>query len=437
MEVRVIRDTHTQGVSMVVRVPLYRNYDEFSAHVVQAIMEMIRGARGSMVTFNAKKVALIARALRPPGTELEIKPVVLTLVKDVLERFRERGYLEVLGKTKHGVKYAVRKDSPLWRLAKNYGRVSEVTPRPAARSGGGSGRKGPPWGGAGRVRGLGGVSERRAGVLGKGKDLLERWVQGDPRASPHLAVIGRTGAGKTTFARHIVLHLLLSKKSVAILDFDGEYSDLPLETLSPPFPLPRGVPLAWLLSQASRPSREEGGGHGIAGLISMLDVESDIDEMISRVRHDLTLPYNVRFAILWRLQILKMYFHYTDDPGSASNVRYDLSPISDVRERQIVEQMLASLIAVVSHSPGTFLLIEEGVPGEWLTDILALARRRAKRVIYVSQVFPSMLHDFEIIIFTPYFSNPHPPLPLPVNPLYDRGVWWVGGLGVHRLKHVR
>jgi hypothetical protein len=99
----------------VIRVPLYRNYNEFSAHVVQAILEMIRKTRGSIVTFNAKKIAVIAN--------IETQPVILTLVKDVLERFRERGYLEVLGKTKHGVKYAVRKDSPLWILAKNYDRV--------------------------------------------------------------------------------------------------------------------------------------------------------------------------------------------------------------------------------------------------------------------------------------------------------------------------
>lgn len=115
-----------QVSGMARAIPLYRNYDEFSAHVVQAVLEMIRGTRGSMVTFNAKKIALLMRALRPPGTELEIKPVTLTLVKDVLERLRERGYLEVLGENDHSVKYAVTRDSPLWRVAKNHGRVSAL-----------------------------------------------------------------------------------------------------------------------------------------------------------------------------------------------------------------------------------------------------------------------------------------------------------------------
>jgi hypothetical protein len=123
----------------VARVPLYRNYNEFSACVVQAVLEMIRETRGSMVTFNARKVVLMMRALRPPDRELDVKPVILTLVKDVLEGLREKGYLEILSENDHGVKYAVRKGSPLWTLAKNYDRVSalEVAPRPAARGGGG------------------------------------------------------------------------------------------------------------------------------------------------------------------------------------------------------------------------------------------------------------------------------------------------------------
>jgi hypothetical protein len=166
----------------------------------------------------------------------------------------------------------------------------------------------------------------------------------------------------------------------------------------------------------------------------MLDVESDIDEMISRIRHDLTLPFNVRFAVLWRLVILKKHFT-SDDPGPerASALRYDLSRIIDIRERQVVEQVLASLVVI--HSPGTFLLIEEGVPGEWIADLLALARHRRKRIIYISQHLPPSLSNFELVLFTPYMENPRA-LPLPVNPMMDRGVWWVGGLGVHRLKHV-
>ena len=82
---------------------------------VQTILDMIKKSRGSLVTFNAKKIAVLAN--------IETQPVILTLVKDVLEKLRERGCLEVLGKTKHGTKYAVKKGSPLWVLAKNYDRI--------------------------------------------------------------------------------------------------------------------------------------------------------------------------------------------------------------------------------------------------------------------------------------------------------------------------
>jgi len=138
--------------------------------------------------------------------------------------------------------------------------------------------------------------------------------------------------------------------------------------------------------------------------------------------------------VLWRLNVVKKYFVFDDDNEESPQSLFDLSKVPDVRERQIVQQLIASVL--VNHSPGTFLVIEEGVPGEWLSDILALARRRGARIIYVSQTFPPMQHNFETILFTPYISNPRT-LPLPVNPALDRGVWWVGGLGVHRLKHVR
>jgi hypothetical protein len=260
-----------------------------------------------------------------------------------------------------------------------------------------------------------------------GKGLIERWIA-DPRASPHLAIVGGTGAGKTTLAKKIALNLLLSGKSLVILDFDGEY-DLPLETLSPPFPLPKGVPLAWLLSQASRP--EEGGGFGIAGVISEIQQdEVNIDEAISQLRHDFSIPYNVRFAALWRLRLLKRYFTASE---SLPVARFNLAEILDIRERQVVEQILASLAIVCSDA--RFIIIEEGIPGDWLADLLILARRRAKRIVYVGQSLPKGAQNFEIILFTPYISNPHPQLPLPVNPMMDHGVWWVGRLGVHRIRH--
>jgi ABC-type cobalamin/Fe3+-siderophores transport system ATPase subunit len=268
--------------------------------------------------------------------------------------------------------------------------------------------------------------------------LLERWLAGS--GAPHLAIVGRSGAGKTTLTKKIIGNLLNNtSNNKVVLDFDNEYSDLPLQVLTPPFPLPRGVSLSWLLSQAVRPFREEGGGFGISGLLSLFLFEDDednmkIDEMITRVKTDHTIPFNIRFAALWRLNIIKKFFVFDNHDYNSSSSRFDLSMIPDIRERQVVEQILASLI--IDRSPGPlFLVIEEGVPGEWLSDVLMLARRRGVRIIYVSQSLPpsSVLPSFEVVFFTPYF-NTHPQLPLPINPSLDRGVWWIGALGVHRLS---
>lgn len=99
----------------IVAARIYRDYGVFSAKVVQTLLDMIRRTRGGMITFNSKKIAVLAG--------IDSHPVVLTLVKDVLERLEEKGYIREIGKTKHGVKYSVTRESPLWVLAKNYERV--------------------------------------------------------------------------------------------------------------------------------------------------------------------------------------------------------------------------------------------------------------------------------------------------------------------------
>lgn len=72
---------------------------------------MIATTKGSMLTFNAKKIASEAG--------LPTHPVVLTLIKEVIEQLREQGLVRRLSRTAHGVKYAVSRESPLWVLAKH------------------------------------------------------------------------------------------------------------------------------------------------------------------------------------------------------------------------------------------------------------------------------------------------------------------------------
>ncbi|MEM3688333.1 MAG: hypothetical protein QXW42_00285, partial [Thermofilum sp.] len=154
---------------------------------------------------------------------------------------------------------------------------------------------------------------------------------------------------------------------------------------------------------------------------------------ISRIKQDWTVPASIRFATLWRLAVLQKYFVY-DGATLLSSAVYDLSSMN-VRERQIVQQVLASLLTMDSNA--RYMVIEEGVSGAWMEDLLVMARRRRKRLIFVSQSLPDKVQNFEVVLFTPYITNLRTfPLPLPVSPSTDKGAWWVGGLGVHRLKHL-
>lgn len=94
---------------------IYRDYDELQQVVLEALFKLIRATKGSMLTFNAKKLAVVA--------SLPTHPVVLTLIKDVIERLRARGLVQKISQSSHGVKYAITQDSPLWTMAKSGGQL--------------------------------------------------------------------------------------------------------------------------------------------------------------------------------------------------------------------------------------------------------------------------------------------------------------------------
>ncbi|RLE67856.1 MAG: hypothetical protein DRJ43_06635 [Thermoprotei archaeon] len=71
---------------------------------------MIRSTKGTMLTFNAKKIAVIAG--------LPTHPVILTLIKEVIEQLCTRKLVRRMSRSSHGVKYAITRESPFWLLAK-------------------------------------------------------------------------------------------------------------------------------------------------------------------------------------------------------------------------------------------------------------------------------------------------------------------------------
>ena len=88
----------------------YYSYEEIKFNVVRTLMELIYRTKGSILTFTSKKIAVYAGI--PP------QPILLTLVKDVLENLRSEGLIRRYKKTSHGVKYIVDVSSPLWTAAK-------------------------------------------------------------------------------------------------------------------------------------------------------------------------------------------------------------------------------------------------------------------------------------------------------------------------------
>jgi len=85
---------------------VYKNYEDIKLMVISAIMDLISRTKGNCVTFTSKKLAQIAG--------LPTQPVLLTIVRDVLENLRRDGLIIRYSRTSHGVKYMITKESPLW-----------------------------------------------------------------------------------------------------------------------------------------------------------------------------------------------------------------------------------------------------------------------------------------------------------------------------------
>ncbi|AKG39058.1 hypothetical protein MA03_07160 [Infirmifilum uzonense] len=258
------------------------------------------------------------------------------------------------------------------------------------------------------------------------------------RSPSHIALIGRTGSGKTTAAKWLVTAAITFGVKVHILDFDNEYSDLPLPRFTPPFIITSSAPLPWLLAQMERPGE---GGHGIA-----LAVASASAASLEAVERELRAMYNDRTATAAaaRLRVLKKYIVLNNDEPPAPGI-WDLSMIPDPEERAMLSQFLASYI--VAASPGThpsLLVIEEagmGATQYFLRSLLYLSRRRGVRIIYISHALPptELIADFDLLLFDAgsiaykLLSELRLPIPAPAG-LRPGEAWWVRGTKARKIQ---
>ena len=219
----------------------------------------------------------------------------------------------------------------------------------------------------------------------------------------HLALVGATGSGKTSAAM-LLLHAALIEgysDRVAVLDFDGEY--YAPARFEPPFLIPKGAPLPWLVSQTER---AEESGHGIAmAVASAQGGDWEVIAKLLRARTD-----GPSQAALYRVSVLAKYTMLSEyvKPSDLYSNRlavYDLSPIVDPEERAIVQQFMASLLTYYADpNARTLLVIEEGGAGVnvyFLKTLLMMARRRGVKLFFISQALPplELLNSFTLLLF--------------------------------------
>jgi len=86
------------------------SYEEIEFGVRYALYKLVKGAKGTMITFTPKRIAVLGG--------LSTKPVVLSIVRHILEMYREKGWISLYKKTRHGYRYQITRDSPLWERLK-------------------------------------------------------------------------------------------------------------------------------------------------------------------------------------------------------------------------------------------------------------------------------------------------------------------------------
>jgi len=238
--------------------------------------------------------------------------------------------------------------------------------------------------------------------------------------------------GKTSTIKALALHVI-ERGRVTIIDYDGEYTSLPLLIQRPPFPINvDNETLSWILSQAARP---EEGGYALEHHFQLLFERGQSFLEIMKYLEVDNLPLNIKQALKWRLFMFQKYFvinNASPPTPDGAGVIYDLSSIRGGRAKEVIQQMILSYLLQFQYS--RYVIVEEAPTGPFLRDILVMSRRKGQRLIMISQKLPDpdYVNNFEFLIFTPFMMKSV--LPIPVDPSSDRGVWWIGRLGVKRLS---
>ncbi|HDD64180.1 MAG: hypothetical protein DRO65_00085 [Candidatus Altiarchaeales archaeon] len=96
----------------------YRSYNDLKRLVLYALMKLVKKAKGSCVTFTSKKIAITAG--------LPVQPILLTVIRDILDGLCDNKLILRYSKSSHGIKYMIVSTSPLWKYLKSLSDFQEV-----------------------------------------------------------------------------------------------------------------------------------------------------------------------------------------------------------------------------------------------------------------------------------------------------------------------
>jgi DNA polymerase III delta prime subunit len=242
-------------------------------------------------------------------------------------------------------------------------------------------------------------------------DLIEKWLEGDSSLAPHLLLVGRTGSGKTTAARTVIMRALRQHFcDVIVLDWDAEYLEVPLPVFTPPFEV-RAPPL--LVADAlAEVERSEEGGHMVSHYLrQVLASAPSLEKAAEHLRAEANFSLRgVLEAAAARLKTVLKYIEFMPPrPDAELGLRegiYLFSEIPSIWERAAVQQFMTMFHTLARRAPvPSLLVIEEGGMGArttFLRHLMALARRRGVRVVFVTQgplPPPELRQSFEILLF--------------------------------------